>query len=112
MGQIISTVTLMSLDETRGFAWPTLSVDDQLWAQSIISARYLHASRKGREMNFDERALYRLMILGLTDSTEADRPFPSSTRSMRFASCMGDHLWALLEQERARVSSQLYFGLV
>jgi FtsZ-binding cell division protein ZapB len=77
---------------------------------SHISTRFLHADRRTRESNFEERALYGLLTLGLTDRTEGDRPFPSSTRSMRFASCMGDHLWALLEQERARVSSQRYFG--
>jgi hypothetical protein len=106
----MAAVNTMSLDETRGFMWPTLSLDDQLWVQAMVSTRFLHADRRTRESNFEERSLYGLMTLGLTDRTEADRPFPSSTRSMRFASCLGDHLWALIEQERARVSSQRYFG--
>jgi hypothetical protein len=88
----MAAVNTMSLDETRGFMWPTLSLDDQLWVQAMISTRFLHADRRTRESNFEERSLYGLMTLGLTDRTEGDRPFPSSTRSMRFASCLGDHL--------------------
>src|ERR1700733_12173712 len=92
----------MDLEESRGFWWPALSMDDQLWVRSILAARQLQM-RKTTMMSPERQSLYRLMSAGLCDVANRNRPHVSSTRSMRYAACLADHLWSLLEAEHERV---------
>ena len=104
----------------RGDWLSGLSLDDQLWHQSLIAYRR-HQEVKwatgaraspdwaGVQQTDDDQVLLKLLGRGITNQSAFDRLFNASTRSMRFATVMGDHLWSLLERERLRVRNHLTF---
>jgi hypothetical protein len=88
-----------------------LSLDDILWHQAMVVTGALternnrEVVRPGVEWTFDDQILLRLLRLGVVDpNSEFDRPWDGSTRSMRFTSAVGERMWCLLEEQRARVS--------
>jgi hypothetical protein len=64
-------------------------LDEQHWGQPLL---------------YHESTLFQLLQMGTVDSPLLDRPWNASTRVMRYASSVGDHLWELLLEEWARVS--------
>ena len=81
------------------------SVDDVLWFSSIVADKRLEEERRPMGMPLNDVALWKLLGLGACDMLEADKPWDSSTRSMRYTAAVGDRLWAILERETARVSA-------
>jgi hypothetical protein len=83
-----------------------VSLDDNLWHQAMVTARYSAENRRGvLEMTSDEVSLWRLIRLCVCDADkEWDRPFDASTRAMRAAGSIADRLWAMYQQEKERVS--------
>src|SRR6267143_625002 len=83
-------------------------MDDQLWLQTmsvdrLLMERRLHRINQNEALPVEERGLVRLLSLGTLDRSAQDRPWDSSTRSMR------------LVNERTRVwrwpVQSLLFGL-
>jgi hypothetical protein len=81
-----------------------LSLDDQLWHQSMVVLRNLDEERRGQSMTLEEQPLFHLIQLGVVDPPASDHPFESATRSMRYSAAIADRLWNLLREERERVS--------
>jgi len=97
-----------------------LSLDDQLWHQSLATyCRHQEVERAtgarvspdwaGVQRTDDDQVLLKLLERGVTDQSAFDRPFDALTHSMCFAAVIGDHLWSLLERERLRVRNHLTF---
>ena len=40
---------------------------------------------------------------GVLDMVPEERPNDASTRAIRYSAVMGDHLWAMVQEERFRV---------
>ena len=68
-----------------------LTLDNALWAQSIVVQRHLKDSRRHGEFHTqDKGVLWSALRMGVTDAKPEDRPWDASTRAMRFASVIGD----------------------
>lgn len=81
-----------------------ISRDDELWMQAIgVQQDMMRIDTQIPHPNEDEKALKILLLTGVLDFTKKDRPWDSSTRSMRFTSAVGDRLWSLVQQEKSRV---------
>src|SRR5882762_8684834 len=98
----------------------SLSMDDQLWAQTMATNRLLTERRLDRinqneALPVEERGLVRLLSLGTLDRSAQDRPWDSSTRAMRYTAATSSRLWMMLVNERTRVRrwpvQSLLFGL-
>ena len=100
--QIVESTALSSTEYRRSWL-DRLALDDQLFQQSIITLRRLDSMR-GQDFPGEERVLFHLIQRGVVDHDRSDRRWDSSTRSMRHTAAMGDRLWALILEERARVS--------
>ena len=83
-------------------------LDDQLWFQGLRVNRLWeeHLSPQITSMTAEERMLHRLILAGIRDISEVDRPNDSVTRAMRYSAAMSDHLSSMLRTERARVRFQ------
>ena len=57
-------------------------------------------------------ALYHLINVGVRDMDAIDKPWDASTRSMRYAACLGDHLWTMITREQNRVCVFCFFVLL
>jgi hypothetical protein len=86
-------------------------MDDALWGQSIIIQGHLQAMRGQRDgVSQDEQVLFQAIGKGAADGAAFDRPWDASTRSMRFASVIGDRLWGMYRRQQEQVCS-LHFTL-
>jgi hypothetical protein len=83
--------------------WLDISLDDQLWHQALVTHRRQEQeyATVPKWRDEDERGLFNLIQAGILD--HEDKPWESSTRSMRHGAAMADRLWALLEKEHTRV---------
>jgi hypothetical protein len=81
-----------------------LSLDDQLWHQAMVTMRRLDEQHRGQPLVHHESTLFQLIQMGAVDHPMSDRPWDASTRAMRYSAAVGDRLWELLLEERARVS--------
>ena len=61
----------------------------------------------GFDMGPDDQAMYEFLSWGIWDPRPCDRPWDSSTRSIRYSAILADRLWNMIEDERARVSGLL-----
>ena len=85
----------------------SLSLDDELWSLAMRSYLFLEERYpRGEPLPVEKHILVKVMRRGLLDPDSEDRPFHGSTRAMRYAACLSDHLLALVEDERTR-SEQL-----
>src|SRR5882762_1839319 len=98
----------------------SLSMDDQLWAQTMATNRLLTERRldrinQNKSLPVEERGLVHLLSLGTLDRSAQDRPWDASTRSMRYTAATSSRLWMMLVNERDRVRrwpvQSLLFGL-
>ena len=91
-----------------------LSLDDQLWHQSLLTYHrhqevewatraWALSNWVGVQHTNDDQVLLKLLERSITDQSVIDKPFDASTHSMRFVAVMGDRLWSLLEREQLRV---------
>ena len=106
----------------RGDWLSGLSLDDQLWHQSLVAYRRHQEVERvtgaralpdwvGVQQTDDDQVLLKLLERGITDQSAFDRPFDVSTCSMCFAAVMGDCLWLLLERERLQVRNHSTFAV-
>jgi hypothetical protein len=86
-------------------------MDDQLWHQAMVTMRCLDEQHRGQALLHHEATLFQLLPtlfqllqMGAVDAPTLDHPWDASTRAMRYASSVGDCLWELLLEERARLS--------
>ena len=82
---------------------PYISTDDQVYKGRITAYTRNQKDRASLAMPHNDRALWHLINLGAGDMLAIDKPWDASTRSMRFATCLADRLWVMLDRERARV---------
>ena len=54
-------------------------------------------------MPHNNQALWHLINLGAQDMPSINKPWDALTCSMRFAICLADCLWVMLDRERTRV---------
>ena len=80
-----------------------VTLDDQLWFQSIIASQSQELRLQGG-LPHNNRWIWKILQLGYIDGREADRPWDASTRSMRYTTIVGDWIQANIELERGRVS--------
>lgn len=100
---MVASVLSVAAEDNRKFWWWNLSLDDQIWLQTINSYRYVEKRWRNHDMTDDESVLFKLLHRGFTDATTEDRPFPMATRSMRFSSCVAERLWGLIDRDRKQV---------
>jgi hypothetical protein len=96
--------TQVDYERYRDFWLEGISLDDQLFQQAIVTLRCLNLVHRGG--NFpgqEERVLFQLIQRGVVDHDRSDRPWDASTRATRHSAAIGDRLWALILEERARV---------
>jgi len=58
-------------------------LDDNLWCQAMSTGQFLDDHRCGQMMSGDERVLWSMIRLGILDKEGIDKPWDTSTRSMR-----------------------------
>ena len=85
--------------------------DDELWVHAMYIGRDLLKSL-GTPKDSMETRLWTLLMMGVFDKTEAEKPWPSSTRSMRYTAATADTLRRMLHQERTRVGPLFYSDLL
>ena len=80
-----------------------LRFDDLVWHQSMVSLRRLETHRQAHFSDPDDAIYWRMLMRGITDFDQAERPNDASTRAIRYSAVMNDRLWAMLQGERVRV---------
>src|ERR1700753_2024717 len=91
----------------RKTAVPEYIADDRIWFWAMGMARIHDEHIRRREVmsSANDVAVQNMIHLGLYHWTAEDRPWHWSTRSMRYAAVVSDHLWELLRLERQRVGA-------
>ncbi|KAF9646135.1 hypothetical protein BDM02DRAFT_3130566 [Thelephora ganbajun] len=82
------------------------SFDDIVWQQAIGSLMNQDHSRCGCDMVDDEKVLFDLVLAGLVDPQEFDKPHKWSSHSIRYSAVMADRLWSLYEAKQTPTSSR------
>ena len=82
---------------------PYISTDDQVYRGGIVAYTHNQKDRASLAMPHNDQALWHLINLGSGDMPAIDKPWDTLTCSMRFATCLADRLWVMLDRERARV---------
>ena len=80
-----------------------LRFDDLVWHQSMVSLRRLETHRQAHLSDPDDAIYWRLLLRGITDFDQEERPNDASTRAIRYSAVMNDRLWAMLQGEQVRV---------
>ena len=80
-----------------------LRFDDLVWHQSMVSLRRLETHRQAHFSDPDDAIYWRLLLRGITDFDQSERPNDASTRAIRYSAIMNDRLWAMLQGERVSV---------
>ena len=80
-----------------------LTVNNQTWIGGIAGLRSL--KRRGNEdMPTSNRLLFHQLQLGLIDPRpNYDNPKDVATRAMRYSALLVEHMWIMVDRERARV---------
>ena len=88
---------------------PYISTNDQVYKGGITAYTCNQKDWAFLAMLHNNWALWHLINLGAQDMPTIDKPWDASTRSMRFATCLADRLWVMLDREHARVSFYQHF---
>ena len=78
-------------------------MDDLVYHGSLVAFHKNQLDRCADDMPLNDTALYHLINVGVWDMDAIDKPWDASTRSMRYAACLGDHLWTMITREQNRV---------
>jgi len=78
-------------------------MDDNLWCQAMSTVQFLDDRQRDSIMDGDERVLWSMIHLGILDKEGTNRPWDTSTQSMRHSAVLADCLWSMLEKEHHRV---------
>ena len=89
-----------------------LSVDDLVFHGSLVAFHKNQLGRQADDMLLNGTALYHLINIGVRDMDAIDKPWDASTRSLRYAACLGDCLWTMITREQNRVGVFCFFVLL
>ena len=89
-----------------------LSVDDLVYHGSLVTFHWNQLDCRTNNMPLNDVALYHLINIGARDMDAPDKPWDASTCSMRYATCLGDHLWTMVTGEQNRVCVFCFFILL
>ena len=80
-------------------------LDDALWGHALRVNRLHeeHIQPLSHTLTGEERGLNRLIQAGIVDGSDLDHPMDASTRAMRYAAILADHLSTMLVIEKNRV---------
>ena len=90
-------------EDFRNILEKQLSVDDLVYQGSIVAFQKNQLDHRAEAMPLNNVALYHLLNVGARDMDAIDKPWDTLTCSMRFATCLGDHLWTMIACEQNRV---------
>ena len=79
---------------------------------SLVAFHKNQLDRRADDMPMNDTALYHLINVGVRDMDAIDKPWDASTRSMRYAACLGDRLWTMITREQNRVCVFCFFVLL
>ena len=82
---------------------PYISTDNQVYKGGIVAYTRNQKDRVSLAMPHNDQALRHLINLGAQDMPAVNKLWDASTHSMRFATCLADRLWVMLDREHARV---------
>jgi hypothetical protein len=82
---------------------PSLTYDDKIWLWCMTASRFTTVHRPRESPAPGGNTLRQMLNLGIYDWPVDEKPWESSTRSMRYAACLTDRLWEMVETERLRV---------
>ena len=85
-----------------------LLVDDLVYHGSLVAFHKNQLDHRANDMPLNDTALYHLINVGVRDMDAVDKPWDASTRSMRYAACLGDRLWTMITREQNRVGVFLF----
>ena len=88
-----------------------VTLDDQLWHQALVMDCVLE-SLFGSEQNLNDAMMWKLLRWGVVDASIVNKPWNSSTRSMRYLAVLVGRLWGLLAGERTRVSLHFFVPVI
>ena len=89
-----------------------LSVDNLVFHGSLVAFHKNQLDCRADDMPLNDTALYHLINVGVHDMDVTDKPWDASTCSMRYAACLGDHLWTMITREQNRVCVLCFFVLL
>ena len=99
-------------EDFRNVLEKRLSVDDLVYHRSLVAFHKNQLDRQADNMPLNDTALYHLINVGVRDMDPIDKPWDASTRSMRYAACLGDRLWTMISREQNRVCVFCFFVLL
>ena len=99
-------------EDFRNVLEKRLSVDDLVYHGSLVAFHKNQLDRQADDMPLNDTALYHLINVGVRDMDAIDKPWDASTRSMRYAACLGDRLWTMVTREQNRVCVFCFFVLL
>ena len=76
---------------------------------SLVAFHKNQLDRRTDDMPLNDVALYHLLNIGAQDMDAVDKLWDASTRSMQFATCLGDRLWSMITREQNRVGVFCFF---
>ena len=80
-----------------------MSVDNLVYHRSLVAFQRNQLDRWGDNMPLNDVVQYCLLNVGGWDMDTVDKPWDASTHSMRFMTCVGDRLWAMITREQKKV---------
>ena len=89
-----------------------LSVDNLVFHGSLVAFHKNQLDCHADDMPLNNVTLFHLINVGTCDMDITDKPWDASTRSMRYAACLGDCLWTMIAREQNRVSVFCFFNLL
>ena len=90
-------------EDFRNVLEKQLSVDDLIYHGSLVAFHKNQLDCQADDMPLNDMALYCLINVGVRDMDAIDKLWDASTRSMRYAACLGDRLWTMISREQNRV---------
>ena len=85
-----------------------LTVNDQTWIGGIAGLHNLEW-RRAEDMLTPDRLLFHQLRLGLIDPRpNYDNPKDAATRATRYLALFVEHLWTMVDRERARVCNVVH----
>ena len=86
-----------------------LSVDNLVYHGSLVVFHKNQLDRRADNMPLNDVALYHLLNVGARDMDAVDKLWDALMHSMRFVTCLGDHLWSMITREQNRVGVFYFF---
>ena len=80
-----------------------LTINNQTWIGGIAGLRNME-QRRNEDMPTSDRLLFHQLRLGLINPRpNYDNPKDAATRVMRYSALLVEHMWTMVDRERARV---------